>query len=259
MQLITAHAGQIQALSGQSLQTGLEQTFTTGLPALDALAPGGALARGAVHEVLSEGSQARFVAALMAGGGCGFRIGREGASCQLPVAGNPQSEMRNPKSLAWCDPDHTLYPPALASLGIPLERVILLHPRTAADALWAVTECLRCRGVGATVAAFERLTRVEARRLQLAAERGSGVGILMRRADRSADVYAAATRWLVRPAPGEPTVQRWSVELVHGHGGRVGQGVFLEWDRETYTVRATDRLADRSNQAEERKAIRRRA
>src|SRR2546423_471989 len=69
-----------------------------------------------------------------------------------------------------------------------------------------------------------RLTRVGARRLQLAAEAGGGVGLLLRPA-RSAQHYAAATRWLVAPTCGEASVQRWRVELVHGHGGRVGRAV----------------------------------
>jgi protein ImuA len=115
------------------------------------------------------------------------------------------------------------------------------------DDLWAVAECLRCRGVAATVAAPPRpLSRVEARRLQLAAERGGGAGILLRRASPSTTAhYAAATRWLVGPAPGADGVQRWHVRLLHGHGGRVGQAVLLEIDRDSNHVRATDPLADR--------------
>src|SRR5204863_337236 len=89
------------------------------------------------------------------------------------------------------------------------------------------------------------LSRVEARRLQLAAERGGGVGVLLRLAGRASAEYAAATRWLVRPAAGERTVQRWSVQLIHGHGGRVGQAVFLEHSRESGLITATShRQAD---------------
>ena len=58
-------------------------------------------------------------------------------------------------------------------------------------------------------------------------------------------IYAAATRWLIEPAPGERTVQRWKVQLIHGHGGRVGKTVILEHSRETNLVRAVEKLADR--------------
>jgi hypothetical protein len=106
--------------------------------------------------------------------------------------------------------------------------------------------------VAAVVANVDyRLSRVEARRLQLSAERGGGVGLLLRPAGRAvSSEHAAVTRWLVRPAPGERTVQRWSVQLIHGHGGRVGQAVILEYSRETNRVRAVEQLADRPAEKE---------
>jgi hypothetical protein len=98
------------------------------------------------------------------------------------------------------------------------------------------------------------LSRIEARRFQLAAERGRGIGILLRPYDRTANVYSAATRWLVAPQRGLRTVQRWRIELIHGHGGQVGQAVILEYHRETNSIqihpqvhsgRALGQLADR--------------
>ena len=127
---------------------------------------------------------------------------------------------------------------------MPLDRLLLLRPPSPREEIWAVAECLRCPAVAAVIAAVPKLTRVEARRLQLAAERGGGVGLLMR--PQNADVYAAATRWGVAPAPGDAAVQRWQVQLLHGHGGRVGQHVILEASRETSAVRAVEPLADRA-------------
>lgn len=199
-------------------------SFATGLPALDALAPAGALRRGAVHEVLSEPAHGTplFFAMLLARAG-----GNSGA-------------------IVWCDPHHEIYPPALAAQGVDLDRLYLLQPKTPAEQAWAVAECLKCKGVAAVVAQMrQRLSRLEARRLQLSAERGGGVGVLLRAAGKVSAEHAAATRWLVGPAPGERTVQRWEVQLVHGHGGRVGQAVILEHSRETNRVRAVEELADR--------------
>ena len=147
--------------------------------------------------------------------------------------------------IVWSDPRGELYPPALAAMGIDLRQLYLLRPSSPADETWAVAECLRCKGVGAVVAAPQFLSRVEARRLQLAAETGGGVGLLLRPAGKRSMHYAATTRWLVAPAPGERSVQRWRIQLLHGHGGRVGETVFLECDRETHSVRATTQLADR--------------
>jgi hypothetical protein len=81
--------------------------------------------------------------------------------------------------------------------------------------------------------------------LQLSAERGGGVGLLLRpaRGPESA-CHAATTRWLVRPAAGERTLQRWSIQLIHGHGGRVGQTVILECSRETHHITVRARQTD---------------
>jgi protein ImuA len=152
-------------------------------------------------------------------------------------------------AIVWCDPQHTLYPPAVAAAGVPLEKLFLLYPSNPAEQLWAITECLRCKGVAATIAQVSSLSRIEARRLQLAAERGGGVGILLRRLDRNASIYAAATRWLVCPCQGLRTVQRWKIQLIHAHGGRIGQTVILEHHREENLVCAVDQLADRPGQA----------
>jgi protein ImuA len=124
--------------------------------------------------------------------------------------------------------------------------MILLRPRNAAQEISALTECLRCKGVSAAITHLDRLSDLEARRLQLAAENGGGVGIFLRpRSTGSPGNYAAATRWLVRPAAEEGDLQCWIVELLHGHGGRLGSSVLLEVDRETGNVRASAPLANR--------------
>jgi protein ImuA len=142
-----------------------------------------------------------------------------------------------------------VYPPALAAAGICLDRIYFLRPRTPRDLLWGMGESLRCPGVAAVIAAPGRLSRIEARRLQLAAETGGGAGLLLRAAPgqgRLPPHYAAATRWVVQPAPGDPTVQRWKIRLVHCHGGNLDQTIILEHCRETNSVRAISELADRS-------------
>lgn len=260
MQLISCHDGKLLTLDADALGVrgassavaDKGRAFETGLGALDALSPGAAFARGAVHEILSDPAEGTplFLAMLLA------RTCSKGPS---PVSGNHDhgrgaraTASEGSGAVVWCDPRGELYPPALAAHAIPLEQLFLLHPRAAAEQTWAVAECLRCKGVAAVVASVDyRLSRVEARRLQLSAERGGGVGLLLRPANRSVSAdHAAVTRWLVRPAPGERTVQRWSVQLVHGHGGRVGQAVILEHSRETNRVRAVAEVVDRSGEKE---------
>jgi protein ImuA len=112
-----------------------------------------------------------------------------------------------------------------------------------------MAECLRCRAIRVTIGALNRLTQVQARRLQLAAERGGGVGILLRPYSAASTTYAASTRWLVRPAPGDEDVQRWKIQLIHGQGGLVGRSILLEANREANLVRASEIVADRPAQA----------
>ena len=269
MRLISCHDGKLLTLDSELPATSARQGFATGLKPLDNLLPGGLFAGGAVHELLNEPRepQALTFAMLLARRSTGAPpvnpchpersegSGRHSQSSQmlrcaqhdmsglsinpLPstlgstslTAGNP------PPSLIICDPAGEIYPPAIAAMGIPLDRVYFLNPRDKADQLWAVAECLRCSAVGAVVAAPPPLSRIDARKLQLAAERGGGIGILLRTLDQSPH-YAAATRWLVRPAPGERTLQRWKIQLLHAPGGQVGQSVLLELSREDMQLRA---------------------
>ncbi len=232
MQLISCHSGKLQTLSAGALKASSGRVFRTGLEALDGLAPAGAFACGTVHELLSRQEfRPLFVALLLAKGA---------ASSGQKTQGGP---------IVWCDPKSELYPPALAAAGVSLRQLFLLRPQTPADQIWAIAECLGCKGVGATVATLGKLSRIEARRLQLSAERGGGVGILLRPMGTMSANYAATTRWLVEPAAGERTVQRWKIQLLHGHGGRIGQTVFLEVCRETDHVRAVESLEPRSRQA----------
>lgn len=200
------------------------ERIVSGLEAIDGLFSQSGLQAGAVHEVLSS---ARLPATLWP-----VVLARAAATDRWVV---------------WSDPARRFYPPAAAALGLPLDRLLVLQPKNASDEIWAVAECLRCTGVGACVAALGRLSRVQVRRLQLAAEKGGGIGILLRPAEAIHWPYAAATRWKVRPAPGERTLQRCHIELIHGHGGRVGQGVLLEVCRETHHVRATSAMAHRQD------------
>ena len=89
------------------------------------------------------------------------------------------------------------------------------------------------------IAAPPPLSRIDARKLQLAAEHSGGAGILLRTLGQSPH-YAAATRWHVRPARGQRTLQRWNIQLLHAPGGQTGQSVILELSRQTLQLRALD-------------------
>jgi len=253
MQLLSCHAGKLLKVDSADLAgaaTAGDRAISTGLAALDDLLPNRALARGALHEILWDAPHPRplFFAACLAR-----------ASAPRGTGYQPVSSIKNKKThglvahatrIVWCDPRRELYPPALAAAGISLDQLLLLRPKTAEDEIWALAECLACRGVAATIAQPPPLSRVQVRRLQLAAERGGGVGLLLRPHDATAVHHAAATRWLVQPARGERTIQRWRIQLIHGHGGRLYESVYLESSRDPHQpqalrVRAVAELADR--------------
>jgi protein ImuA len=263
MRFISCHDGKLQTLETAGLKASPARAFATGLSNWDDLAPQRMLARGAVHELLFDAGDGppKFVASLLARaachpeGSCATRgISESNGACTPRSLGRSGSlgmtvlDGAESMPVIWSDPRGEVYPPALVALGFDLANVYLLRASSDEEASWAVAECLRCRGVGAVIAAppaSRKMSRIEARRLQLAAERGGSVGILLRQTGRGSDVYAAATRWKVAPAPGERTVQRWTIQLLHGHGGRVGETVILEWCRETNSVRTTEQLSHR--------------
>ncbi len=118
--------------------------------------------------------------------------------------------------LVWIDSQRQLYPLALRQAGVDLERLLILRPDRDADHVWAIAECLACPAVAAVTASVGKLTPVQARRLQLAAENGGGRCFLFRPAAGRSLAYAAATRWLVRTVPGTADLQRFSITPLHG-------------------------------------------
>ena len=143
------------------------------------------------------------------------------------------------KYLVVVDPQRQLYPPAMTSLGIPLERVIALQPANHADAIWGLAQVLRCPAIGAVIAEVGALEDRVARKLQLAAEQGGGLGIFIRDA-RSARAQPswADVQWLVRAATQEqnsqrnlevqqPDVRWFNLELARCNGGRTGARITL--------------------------------
>ena len=218
MQVVSLRDGALQTVSAASIAAGTN-TFRTGIESMDAICPRNGW-RSGVHELLADPGHMLMPLLLMR------RATEQGF-------------------VVWSDPRGELYLPAVAALGARLDRLIILRPEDPREELWAINECLRCKGVAACVASLNHLSQLEARRLQLSAEHGGGLGILMRPLQAIKQPYAAATRWVIRSYPGERTVHRWKARLVHGHGGRVGESVVLEVSRDTNHVRASKAMADR--------------
>ena len=136
------------------------------------------------------------------------------------------------------DTQHNVYPPALLSHGIDLSRVIFVRPQSQADALWSVDQALRTPAVAAVVAELERIDDRSARRLQLAAESGAGLALILRSAARRQQPSWAEVQWLVHSG--------WLVQLARVRGGRAGQSVCLELNSLTGQLSAVSSSSVRS-------------
>jgi protein ImuA len=184
-------------------------------PELDAHLPWGGLPLAGLHEVLGDepGASLGFATLL---------LGR----AQAALSG---------RSLLWIAPDPDAYPPGLASLGLDAARLILVRAPRPADALWAAEEALRSPAIAAVLLLGPTPDLTAARRLQLAAETGGGIGILLRETPEENGPGVALTRWRVSPRPasaatphhlGDPA---WEIRLLRARGGRPGAWL-AEWD-----------------------------
>jgi protein ImuA len=122
------------------------------------------------------------------------------------------------------DSRRELYVPAAVSLEMNAERTIFIRPDRPPDVLWSLEQALRTRGIGAVVCDVEQLSPQACRRLQLAAEMGGGLGLLLRPARARGQPSFAEYRFLVQPLPSSDTTKvvsparRWRIELLRARG-----------------------------------------
>jgi protein ImuA len=184
-----------------------------GLPAVDAMLPGGGFPRGALSELVG-----------------GPASGKTAVALSLLAALGPES------LVAWVDGRGELYPPAAAARGVDLARLLVVRPSPSAaggatrpeppwrSALWAC-EALLASGAFVAVAMDVAVPRsfpgVDAagRRLQAAAERGGAVGLWLAAADGAMRLPAAARLELVTEH-GRILARRTGEARAAGGGGR---------------------------------------
>ena len=183
----------------------LERAGSAGVPlapAIDDALPGGAgLPCAALHEILAAGAGA--------GAAAGF------AALLLARSGG---------TVFWIARAPDAWPPGLARFGLPPSRLVLVQVEAESDALWTAEEVLRCAAVSGVVLADAVPDATASRRLQLAAETGGGIGLLLRDAAGAGSSTLATTRWRVsgraggsRHDLGDP---QWGLELLRGRGVR---------------------------------------
>lgn len=190
---------------------------------------GGGLKPGALHEVYATGWGGGGFAALLA----------------LRLAGS--------KPLFWVRPDYEaleygqVAPQGLLELGGDPAALILVRPRTPADALAAAGDILACPHVGAVLlevgANPKCLDLVASRRLAFAAGE-SGAGLVLLRPGAAEEASAALTRWRAAAAPSRADDDDWGVprfaaELTRHRAGGLGR-FLMEWNRDDACFHTAD-------------------
>jgi hypothetical protein len=106
------------------------------------------------------------------------RAGIGEVSVLLPALAAISAE---PRCIAWINPPHLPYAPALVNAGVSLNQILVVRPATHKETLWAAELALRSGALGAVLVWLDEQTDYAAlRRLHLAAEMGHCTGFVYR-------------------------------------------------------------------------------
>lgn len=201
----------VQRQPGLWLGSGRQQSYRTeasGWPELDHVLPGGGLPVGAVTELYCPVEGVGEFSLLLP------------LIVRLTGAG---------KRVVLVSPPHLPYSQALAERGVKLDKLVLLSPQSARDALWAAEQTLRCGAVGLVVAWPQRAHDRELRRLQLAAETAGSTMVVYRPVREARTFSPAALRILLKPSEGG-----LQLEIFKSRGGRASTTVNTDRSRLRY-------------------------
>ncbi len=201
--LESPHLWRAKALSQQQNPT--EERISTGFAALDEHLPDRGWPASGLCELLLEtagSGELRLLAPLL-----------EHAS-------------REQRWIAWINPPFIPYAPALQSLGIDTDKILLIHPKSHQDALWAIERVSRS-GTCSLVLGWlndDSLANTHIRRLQLAAK-NSGTNTWLFRHDRThSQASMAELRLRLRPTGPD----RLQVNVLKRRGGWPIEGINLQ-------------------------------
>jgi hypothetical protein len=222
--IVQSLTGEIRRLekSRRNFDRQQQTVASTGIPALDRLLPHQGLLRGTLAEwtTVGPGTGALTLATLAA---------------QQCLPSGP---------LIVIDPQHSFYPAAAALLKVQPDSLTVVRPCSRIDALWALEQSLRCRAAGAVLSMLEHISSREYRRLQLAAEHGSTIGLLVRCGSSRQQATWADVRFRVDGIPviSPAYVRRLKLHLLHAKGCYRESTMTLDICDDTGAVRVVSEL-----------------
>ena len=174
----------------------------SGFAALDAELPGGGWPVGVLIELLLREAGSGEIQLLAPALRCLAKASRE---------------------LVWIAPPYPPYAPALLALGLPLERLLWVHPAGEADAAWAAEQALRSGGAGAVLWWSREARPATLRRLHLAAQEGNAPLFALRPAAARQQSSPAPLRLVLEPIVGS----RLQVDVFKRRGPALAQPLTL--------------------------------
>jgi protein ImuA len=196
---------------------------SSGSPSLDKILPESGFRRGSLVEWLGEtGSGATTMAVVAAREAC-----QEGGHLVLVDCAPPR-----------------FHPPAAASFGIDLNKVVIVRPQNEKDGHWAVCQALSCRGVNAVLCWPKQLNERDLRRWQLAAESGGALGIMIRPVQARGRPTWSEVQLLIQPLSlqSQTANRRVRIEVCYCRGRKSGSQVEVEIDQEAGAIREATSL-----------------
>lgn len=135
--------------------------------------------------------------------------------------------------VAWVAPPHLLSAPALEAAGLRLDRLLLIHPKTPQEQLWAMEQALKSGTCSALLGWLDprHVTPQVLRRLQLAARSGGTLAFLFRPEAAAREASPAELR--LRLEAGE-SAQEVRLHILKRRGG---------WPLEPFELALNDPLS----------------